>query len=489
MSDENDLYKQLGIEVKQESSGLEDISKAAGKSGLASLVISGAGKALQLAPYAPAKVVGKFLSAAPMETAVGSAAGGAAGEFLKQKGMPLPIQIGGEMVASFGPTMLRAGGRKLYESVLGAPSQIAENLLPRAKEIGLQLDPKQLRAEGGRRVSYAGATPEISFKNQTAVNREASKATGKEVEEVTPKFIGERMDTVGGQIGDVIRGPKNNPKSYVVTDPSEFNQILQRELDVNNPAFARTSTLITSQILQKAKQVDPITGAITKEAEPITGEVLQRLRSELGRVIRTSTDRSDAYVAAETINAIDSLVASQLTGAEKQALEKLRPQYRAAATLDLLTKRGGIDNGQVSAERLGKLLRQKDYKYTQGTSTHPLAELGQIGETYNLRSIQEKPEIPASSRFTDIARFTKNAALLAAPLVGGFKSGPTGGIAGTAASLGYASAEELAKALARSRGATLIQTKLGPTMRQAPESYVSPAAKAIAATELTKRKD
>lgn len=489
MADEQkDLYSKFNVTPESEGGGFFDVAKAGGKGALLSGAISGAGKLMQMSPYGQPAVgtVGKFLSAAPVESAIGGAAGGATEELLKQKGAPYPIQLAGGLLAGITPTAVRAGARGLYQSVLGAPTKEAETLLPEAQKIGIHLDPTQLRAEGGRKTSYTGATPEISFANQKAINNEASRVTGKVVDDITDTFIGERMNTVGEEIGNVIKGPKDSPKSYVVSDPSKFNEILQRELDVNNPAYARTSTLISNQILQKAREVDPITGVVIKEAEPISGEVLQRLRSELGRVIRTSTDRSDAYVAAETINAIDSLVSSQLTGAEKQILEKLRPQYRAAATLDLLAKRGGIDNGQVSAERLGRLLRQKDYKYTQGTSTHPLATLGKVGETYNLRSISEAPSIPEKGKVSQAMDLIKKAGLYAAPAVGVATRGATGGLEGLALSMGFKSAEELGKALARSSAARNIQTKFAPQMRQPAKSYISPAGKAVVGTELTR---
>jgi len=470
MDEKKDLYDQLGVEPKSEG-GAGDILSAGGKSAAISAGISGLGKALEYVPERRVKAVGKFLSAAPVETAIGSAAGGMTGEYLKEKGLPFPIQVGGELLASALPTAGRYLGRKAYESVLGTPSEMAEQLLPKTKELGISVDPKQMRAEGERRVSYAGATPEIAFENQRAVNRAASKATGLEADNITPAFIGQRMDEVGSTIGMIIKGPKGKPKEYGI-NAGPLEEILRRELDVSNPAYAYTSKLIADNLLDKAY-------AGTK----VSGEVLQRLRSELGKVIRTSTDKTDAWVAGEMIEALDGMIATQLPKAEQLALEKLRPQYRSAVTLDLLAKRGGVDNGYVSAERLGKLLRSKDYKYTQGKSTNPLSDLGQIGETYNLRSVAEKAETPAGSKSDAIAKAVKNIGLISAPIIGYKAGGATGGMEGLALSLGYASAEQLAKALARSKPASMIQTKLGPTMREAPTSYVSPAGKAVYSTE------
>lgn len=82
--EDKDLYDQLGVEPKSEG-GAGDILAAGGKSAAISAGISGLGKVMQLAPQAPIKAAGKFLSAAPIETAIGSAAGGMTGEFLKRK--------------------------------------------------------------------------------------------------------------------------------------------------------------------------------------------------------------------------------------------------------------------------------------------------------------------------------------------------------------------------------------------------------------------
>jgi len=471
-----DLYSKFNLTPESENSGFFDVAKSGGESALLSGAISGAGKLMQMSPYGQPAVgtVGKFLSAAPIESAIGAAAGGATQEFLKQKGAPYPIQLAGGLLAGVSPTAMRAGARNLYQNVLGAPTKEAETLLPEAQKIGIHLDPTQLRAEGGRKTSYTGATPEIAFANQKAINNEASKATGKVVDEITDSFIGERMNKVGSDIGQIIKGTESAPKSYSI-DFMPFQEILSRESDINNPAYAQVSKLIADNLITKAGL-----------GEKISGETLQRLRSELGRVIRTSTDRTDAYVAGEMIDAIDTMVSKQLSGAEKDALEKLRPQYRSTVTLDLLSKRKGIPEGQLSAEKLGELLRSRDYKYTQGLSTNPLAKLGKIGETYNLRSISQTPSIPEKGKVSQAMDLIKKAGLYAAPAVGVATGGATGGLTGLALSMGFKSAEELGKALAKSSAARNIQTKFAPQMRQPAKSYVSPAGKAVAGTELTR---
>ena len=83
----------------------------------------------------------------------------------------------------------------------------------------------------------------------------------------------------------------------------------------------------------------------------IKGEELQTIRNNLANYARTASDRSDADQVYELIDQIDASVARSHPEVA-QTLNVIRPQYRNSIILRDLYNAGGINQGNISLERL-----------------------------------------------------------------------------------------------------------------------------------------
>ena len=91
---------------------------------------------------------------------------------------------------------------------------------------------------------------------------------------------------------------------------------------------------------------------------------------------RSSTSRSDAHEIYNLVDIIDASVAKN-NPALAATLDVLRPKYRNSIILEDLYRQGGIQQGNISLEQLGTMLRGKrDAVRRTGADIDDLGELG-----------------------------------------------------------------------------------------------------------------
>jgi hypothetical protein len=463
--------------------------EAAAKSGGVAGAIYGAARAarplaqqLRNLPPHPATAIPRgagyildILGRSPVEAVASGALSGVAGEAVRRSGAGEGAAFAAELGAGAIPSIAKGAARKTYESLLGTPSERAEDLARRAAEQRIVLEPGQVRQDV-RQAAITGGTSDIAKQNQRRFNEIASEATGQRAPAITDEFIGNRMNTVGNDIGTIIRSvPLYDPYPAI----NRISDLLTTELAVGSPTASVAARNILNNLENRATQ-----------GLGLPATEMQRFRSELGRVIRTSQDPQDRFAASNVIEILDDLVMSQLPAAQQQALTTARTQYRAAATLNDLYRRGGIDpNGNLSPERLGKYLLQKDALFSRGQSTNPISGLGELGRQFKLRSLSESQmprgaeagEEAASSAAKALTRFGR------AAMGGGIGYGATQSPLGMAIGTGLGmAAPEIAAALTRTPGARFVQRAGAPFMREPAMPRSPRVAVGVGAAELTK---
>lgn len=415
--------------------------------------------------------LGTALGTAPIESVLSGAAAGGASEAARKYGVPEPYASAVGFGAGMVPAGAKAGARSLYENVLGTPSEVAQGLAKVARSKGIELEPAAVRQMD--KSSRTGADPVIARKNQKRINELASETTGQKSEKITSDFIGKRLDNLGSEFDKIIK-----TRNFEIR-PEEMSDAIKlfiREVDALK-ARVPLAQDVAERILS---------------GRPLKGDELQRLRTELGQIVRRSLEPTDVHVAGQAIELLDDVVESQLRregtkgSADLAKLAEVRPQYRATKTLQNVLRRDGISpEGDLSAERLGNYLRQRDYQYSSGQSTNPLAELGQIGETFQLRGIYEPQLARGGEEAAKSARETGKAIgkivkYGAAPALGFSTGGVPGMLMGGAGSLGLASTESLARMAAAGKPGQVVQETFAPAMRGTPKpvsaSVIPPAA-------------
>ena len=109
---------------------------------------------------------------------------------------------GGEFLGGFAgslPGVLKGGTKALT----GIPSKTSEEAARAAESLGFKLSPAQVKQD--MPVGSKGATG-WSAKNQETANKLASKTTGKEVSEISPDFVRDRLRKLGNEFDDLYRG-------------------------------------------------------------------------------------------------------------------------------------------------------------------------------------------------------------------------------------------------------------------------------------------
>jgi hypothetical protein len=333
----------------------------------------------------------------------------------------------GELIGGLGSTLpkaLRTGTRAL----LGTPTRTAETYAQEAEKLGFKLSPAQVRAT--EPVGAKGATG-WAEKNQTLANRLASKGTGKEVAEISPDFVRERLSTLGKEFDSLYKGKTFNIDQQAVSAIDGLRQAEQLfPGSVQVPAIKSTAENIIANFSQLAGKPGAKPGTFA-----ISGDALQTIRNDLSQAARSTANRGDAHRIYELIDAIDGSIARNNPGIAK-ALGELRPKYRNTVILEDLTRRNGIQQGNISLERLGDMLGARR---SGVRSTQDIDQLGEIGRQLNLQALwQRGSEIPA------------------ADIVGRLAGSATAGAA-TAAGL-------------RSRAARAAQRRLAPPASEATEA-------------------
>jgi hypothetical protein len=272
-------------------------------------------------------------------------------------------ETGGEFVGGMitgGPGLVKGSTR----TFLGIPTKSGEKLAQEAEALGFKLSPAQVRQDVP--VSSKGATG-YAKENQTLANKLASKGTGEQIDEITPEFIGRRLETLGEEYNKLYKG-----KFFVVDSDVEnvLNNILAKEVELGyagvTPVKQATQTILEN--LQSTSK--------------IAGEDLQRLRNVLTQRARSTSSRSDAHEIYNLVDILDQSVQKN-NPAIASALEKLRPQYRNSIILEDLYRKGGIRNGNISLEQLGNMLGGKRDAVRRTASD--IDTLGEYGRELGIR--------------------------------------------------------------------------------------------------------
>lgn len=275
----------------------------------------------------------------------------------------------GRMAGEFiSPGVLAKGAKLGAKALIGAPSLKSSRLAKTAESEGITLEPMQVRAKAP--AGSAGLTESAQVKNQEIYNRLASKETGAETNNITEKFLNDRLNSLGLEYDKIFRG------NFKLTDSLADSVMAAADFEKSvRPAGSSRLEGIANNILNR----------FTAGQEAIPGIELQQFRSELSRMAG-SLKGQPANRSWELLQDIDRAIGAT----DRKILERLKDtnrKYRATLTLKELSSKGdnpGIFNGQVSPEILGAQIA--------GERNHPLAKLGELGRGLQLRAMWQKPE-------------------------------------------------------------------------------------------------
>lgn len=284
-------------------------------------------------------------------------------------------KTGGEIVGGLGtalPRLLKTGG----ELALGATSRSKEAVAKAAEGLGFKLSPAQVRRDVPAPARGATFTAKD---NQTLANRLASKATGQQVDEITPEFVRNRLSDLGKQFDAVYKGKTFNidPKAIQALDALRtFETQLPPSQQLAAVRGAADKIVKSFSSMAGKEGAQPSTFAIQ-------GDALQTIRNDLMAAARSASDRSDAHRLYELIDVIDDSVARNHPEIAAK-LTEIRPLYRNSVILEDLIRQKGVRGGDVSLESLGNMLgAQKQAVRRVGGE---LDQLGQIGRELQLRA-------------------------------------------------------------------------------------------------------
>jgi len=291
-----------------------------------------------------------------------------------------------------GHETLTAGANKLKEHVFGIQSDRARQLWDKAKSLGFRIRPDQTRADSAK-VSQPGLTPEDKIANRAAGSRMVTEKAGEESTKITPAWFKERFDDLGAKFGQVYA-----PGTRLKIDKDAIDDL--RSL-VDEQEKKGVSSFMSQKAIQSASRLIaewdaqagrlPQTSGAKLKSVALPSEQLQELRGQLRESAAATNDGIKARAMHEVVNAIDGSV-ERNHPALASLLKEIRPQYQALATLEHGAQSGGfvdLNSGSVSLEGLGEYLRKSDRYVVRGSSRHPLAEAGELGEVFGIRGMNE----------------------------------------------------------------------------------------------------
>ena len=299
-------------------------------------------------------------------------------------------------------------------TIVGTPSRTGETTARRAEQLGFKISPAQVRSQ--EPIPMRGATG-FGEHNQTLANKLASKGTGVEVDEINREFLQKRFEALGKDFDNLYENQIFNIDQKAVdaiTDIANFQNQL--------PGFAATSSVkqAANKIINDFNRLQRRPGA-QPNTFGVQGEALQKLRNALSEYARSSTSRGDAREIYDLIDVIDDSVQRNHSNIAKQ-LDIIRPQYRNTIILEDLMRQGGIDNGNISLQRLGNMLGPRKESVRRGFMD--IDELGRLGKDLRIRAMWEGEggsSIPLGGtnamlgRMTGLAGDLGTAALLGIP--------------------------------------------------------------------------
>ncbi len=285
-------------------------------------------------------------------------------------------QTVGEVIGGLGtslPGALRGAGR----SLLGVPSKTSEAAAKEAEKIGFKLSPAQVRQT--QRAGAKGSTFNAEH-NQELANKLAAESTGKSATEISPDFVRGRLKELGEEFEKVYQGKEFNLDQQAV---DALQQIALAE-NYLPPSVAVSSVKQTANnILGNYQSLVMLPGAKPPTFK-VSGDALQRIRTDLLQAARTSGSRQDAHVIYDLVDELDQSVARNHPDVADK-LANLRPKYRNTIILEDMVRKGGIDQGNISLEKLGDMLGAR--KEGVRRATGELDRLGELGRTLKLRAL------------------------------------------------------------------------------------------------------
>ena len=285
---------------------------------------------------------------------------------LKEIGVEPPAKTGfmqktGEVLADVG--MAVPMGARTVGTVVGSTTKEGERIAGIAERLGFKLSPSQVRADAP--VSEKGAVFNAKH-NQTLANRLASNGTGKAVDEITGPFLTQRIKDLGKEFDDVYKGKEFAIDPNAATFLQNLNYYEQQLGFGGVPAIREAAVSILNNI----------------QTGKIAGDDLQRLRNALTQTARTSSDRGKAHEIYDLVDKLDDAVESKNPGLKK-TLDVLRPKYRNTVILEDLYNSGGIQQGNISLERLGNQVSDKS---SLRRNPQDIDNLGMLGSQLGLRA-------------------------------------------------------------------------------------------------------
>jgi len=285
-------------------------------------------------------------------------------------------QTAGEVLGGFGTALpgLVKGGAKV---LLGTPSKTSAAYAKTAEDLGFKLSPSQVRQDIP--APAKGATG-FAEKNQTLANNLASKATGKEAAEINPEFVRGRLKDLGEEFNKLYKGKDFNIDQDAV---NALRSLANNEMQLPANAQVNAVKKTAQTILDNYESLVRSTGA-KPSTFSIEGDALQRIRSDLMASARSATNRQDAHQIYELVDVIDQSVAKNHPEIAAK-LSEIRPLYRNTVVLEDLLRGGGIQQGNISLEKLGNMLGQRRSGVRRGTSGD-IDQLGEMGRELKLRA-------------------------------------------------------------------------------------------------------
>ena len=292
-------------------------------------------------------------------------------------------KLGRTVGSFFGPIALGRALRLGAVSAVGRPNVEVARVAQQAENMGFRLDPTSLTQ--GKPTKTPGFALSATH-NQENANRIASRATGVETPEINAQTLGNRQAQLANEFENIYIGPdRANPRQFRVdVDALRGLEQIERLESQVAPAAVTKARDAARNILERYNAAQQLFPGQRITSIRVPGDVLQRLRTEMARVVREARDNPDRYQALQVLQDIDGTIARNHPNLAAR-LTVANPQYRATMTLLDLFEKGGIRRGQISAERLGDWMRTHDPYFRTGRSTHPLAQLGEIGNTLGLR--------------------------------------------------------------------------------------------------------
>ena len=263
------------------------------------------------------------------------------------------------------------------KGMIGLSSKTGESSARALEKLGFKVSPAQVR-----RVDPVGQKGAKGFTehNQDLANKLATKGTGETTTNIYPGFIGGRLRDLGKEFDAVYKG-----KTFTLDQPAidAIHQISQREAAAIGNSGVSSVKQAADEIIANYQSLMQQGGK--KNTFAISGEGLQKLRNALSEQGRSASNVK-GYEIYNLIDKVDQSIARNHPKVAK-TLNEIRPKYRNAIILEDLQKQGGIHAGDISLDRLGRMLE------SQGTEriAHPkdIDQLGLHGKQTNMKATWE----------------------------------------------------------------------------------------------------